>query len=151
MPAGNTSPTAFGWRSGSVGQGVPQASAQMSPARRPHILIDGVKVLPLQEDVCRKPGDHRATATKRRLALRQADDGTWWKGSRTGDHFVWTPAKGDAADLLAAQETPEAKAAAKTAVVATTWPLAPQAEATPVKLEFRAYQKDNDRPASVCC
>ena len=109
---------------------------------RTHILISAVDTLPLEEDVCRKFGEGRhqaVSATKKRLAVRQADDETWWRGSRTGEGFFWVPAKGDAAALLAAQETPEAKAAAKSAVVATA---KPQVEATPVKGEFRAYQQD---------
>jgi hypothetical protein len=96
------------------------------------ILLDGVPTRPLQETVPLSKSatlaDRAAGVTKTRLALRCDDAGVWWKAATKGEHFVWGTgprfriSDDDAPALRVAQETPEAKAAAKTAQLAQRAP-----------------------------
>ena len=79
-------------------------------------MIGGTPTRPLQEQWPRRHPAERGKF-KTVLAVRKDDEGKWWQAAWRGDEFMWGTPR-NTAELEAAQETAEAKAAALTAVVA---------------------------------
>ena len=70
------------------------------------------------------------------LAVRKDDDGRWWQACQRGDEFMWGTPRTTSAELEAAHETDEARAAALTAVVAVK----KEEPTCPLRLALREWQ-----------
>ena len=108
---------------------------------QPTILIKNVETYPLEEVLPAKwhQGYGNAPGTKKRPATRQDDANLWWKTALIAGAYTWQRARGKAADLLATDMTPEAKAAALTAVVAKVEAGPQRGPETPLQESLRAY------------
>ena len=108
---------------------------------QPTILIKNVETYPLEEVLpcVRGRGRGNAPGTKKRPATRQDDANLWWKTALIAGAYTWQRARGKAADLLATDMTPEAKAAALTAVVAKVEAGPQRGPETPLQESLRAY------------
>ena len=112
------------------------------------IVIRGTQTPPLQEQWPRRRGPRLELNFKTVLAVRKDDAGKWWQAAWRVDKFVWGTPR-NTAELEAAHETDEAKAAALTAVVAVK-----NVEPTcPLRLALREWQThaglDNKRVSAL--